>query len=307
MNKKYLALGIFVVITLGLLLWLAQNVGAIGSKKGDTYTVRLEHAAGIVEDNAVKIAGVKVGVVESVDVDHDIAVLTLRMEKEVQLHTDAMALVRAKSLLGEKYLQLDPGTVEAPVLDPGSEIDQVKETFEIDEVLNALQPLLGGDSSIAQSVAPLMERVDGLLAKAEGADGQPPIATREQLTQSVEDVTETIATLRRFVENNEEPMTELVDNANKVLSNPKIPRIISNLDRVASDSADRVPELLDKADSALTNVEMACSVLTMIYKKEYKTNRSEICKARGTTPSSILLLLTFGIRVFSASLIGIIS
>ncbi|HVI02831.1 MAG TPA: MlaD family protein, partial [Enhygromyxa sp.] len=174
MNRKYIFLGVFVVISLGLLLWLAQSIGALGSKHGNRYHVTLDTAAGLVKDNAVKIAGVKVGVIEAVEVDGDQAVLTLLVDPEVELHADTVALVRAKSLLGEKYLQLEPGSNGA-LLGDGDTIADVRSTFEIDEVLNALEPILGGEDSIGAALKPLLARVDGLVAKAAGEDGGEPI------------------------------------------------------------------------------------------------------------------------------------
>src|SRR5687768_2345863 len=122
MNRTHIGLGIFVVGTIGLLVWLAESIGALGGGGGKLYELRLHHAAGLVENNAVKIAGVSVGRIEKVGVDHDIAVLTLRVDREIVLHEDTRAIVRAKSLLGEKYLQLDPGERDAPVLEDGGEI-----------------------------------------------------------------------------------------------------------------------------------------------------------------------------------------
>jgi phospholipid/cholesterol/gamma-HCH transport system substrate-binding protein len=262
MSRKYVFLGVFVIITLGLLLWLAANVGALGQGAGARYTVRLGHAAGLVEDNAVKVAGVKVGVVERVGVDHDTAVLTLRIDKEVELHTDTLAIVRAKSLLGEKYLQLEPGSLDQPLLEDGATIENVHTTFEVDEVLNALQPLLGGESSIAKSIAPLAERIDGLIASAEGEDGQPPLADREELRKSIDDAGKSVQALRRMLEDNEQGVKELIDNSNRVLGDPRIPRIIANLDRVSAVAARDLPELIEKTDRAVTNLERATAELT---------------------------------------------
>lgn len=262
MSRKYVFLGVFVILTLGLLLWLAANVGALGRGGGARYMVRLEHAAGLVEDNAVKVAGVKVGVVERVDVDHATAVLTLRMDKEVELHSDTVAIVRAKSLLGEKYLQLEPGSLDQPMLEDGSTIENVRTTFEVDEVLNALQPLLGGESSIAQSIAPLAERIDGLIASAEGEDGQPPLVDREELRKSIEDAEKSVQVMRRMLEDNEQGMKELIDNSNRVLGDPRIPRIIANLDRVSAVAARDLPGLIEKTDRAVTNLERATAQLT---------------------------------------------
>jgi ABC-type transporter Mla subunit MlaD len=97
MNRNYIALGIFGVVTVGLLFVLASNVGALGGPKGNHYEVRLPHAAGLVDDNAVKIAGVQIGVIHDIRVEHDIAVLDLVVDEDIQLHEDAVAIVRAKS------------------------------------------------------------------------------------------------------------------------------------------------------------------------------------------------------------------
>lgn len=257
MNRKYIFLGAFVVISLGLLLWLAKSIGALGRKPGNHYEVHLDQAAGLVEDNAVKIAGVKVGEVAEVAVEGDGAFLVLRVDEDVEIHEDAVALVRAKSLLGEKYLQIEPGTPGTPLLTDGSEIVNVRTTFEIDQVLNALEPILGGDESIAAVLSPLVGRVDGLLAKAAGEDGGPPIVTREELAKTVDDAQATVTSLKDLVEQNKDDVGLLLDNANALLGDPRIPRIIGNVDRIASVTASRLPGLLDKADSALEKTDNA--------------------------------------------------
>ena len=100
MDRKHIGLGLFVVVTLALLVWLAQSIGAIGGGGGALYTVRLAHAAGLVENNAVKIAGVNVGRIADISVDHDIAVLSLRIDDDIVLHDDARAIVRAMPKCG---------------------------------------------------------------------------------------------------------------------------------------------------------------------------------------------------------------
>jgi phospholipid/cholesterol/gamma-HCH transport system substrate-binding protein len=257
LNRKYIFLGAFVVITLGLLLWLAQNIGALGSPAGNRYHVTLDSAAGIVQDNAVKIAGVKVGTIERVEVKGDEARLTLLVDKKVELHEDALALVRAKSLLGEKYLQLEPGRAELPLLADGAEITKIRNTFEIDEVLNALEPILGGEDSIGAAIKPLLARIDGLVAKAAGDDGGKPIATREELSKMVEDVGGTISSVREVVDQNKAGLHELIANTNKVLGDPRVDRIIGNIDRITATTANRLPSLLEKADRTLGRADSA--------------------------------------------------
>jgi phospholipid/cholesterol/gamma-HCH transport system substrate-binding protein len=257
MNRKYIFLGAFVVITVGLLLWLAQNIGALGRENGKRYQVTLDSAAGLVPDNAVKVAGVKVGVVETVEARNDDAVLTLLLDPEVEVHQDAVAGVRAKSLLGEKYLELRPGSSELPLLDDGAEITNIRSTFEIDEVLNALEPILGGEDSIGAALKPLLGRIDGIMAKATGEDGGAPVVTREEVTASAEDIRATITAIREITEQNKDGLHELIDNTNKLLGDPRVDRIIGNVDRIATTTANRLPGLLDKADRTLGRADSA--------------------------------------------------
>ena len=257
MNRKYIFLGLFVIITVGLLVWLAQSIGALGGKDGTRYVVTLDEAAGLVEDNAVKVAGVKVGTIEHVEARGDDATLTLLLDPAIELHEDAVAGVRAKSLLGEKYLALQPGDPEAPLLADGGEITHVRSTFEIDQVLNALEPILGGDDSIGAALRPLLGRIDGLVAKAAGDDGGPPVVTREELTETVEDVRATISVLREISEQNKDGLGQLIDNGNALLDDPRVDRIIGNVDRITATTANRLPGLLDKADRTLTRADSA--------------------------------------------------
>ncbi len=268
MNRTHIGLGIFVIATVGLLIWLAQSIGAIGGGGGKHYELRLAHAAGLVENNAVKIAGVSVGRIEKVGVDHDIAVLTLRLDGEIVLHEDARAIVRAKSLLGEKYLQLEPGDRDAPAIPDGGAITNVDVPFEIDEVLNALEPILGGDDSIAAALAPLAGQLNDLLADASGKDGKPPIITRAQIDEIVEDFTATSASVRRMTEQNEAGVAELVkdgnllvDNANALLTGPKVTRIVGNVESITTELDQKLPGLLERADKALAEVEKLAALV----------------------------------------------
>jgi phospholipid/cholesterol/gamma-HCH transport system substrate-binding protein len=261
MNRTHIGLGLFVVVTLGLLVWLAQSIGAIGGRGGERYEVRLEHAAGLVENNAVKIAGVSVGKVEAIEVDHDIAVLTLNIDKKIVLHADARAIVRAKSLLGEKYLQLDPGTREAAVLEPGSQIVDVGTHFEVDQVLNALQPLLGGEDSIAAVIGPLAERLAELLDDMSGKNGKPPVITREEIDQMVDDAKASTSAARRMLEDNEEDLRAIVKGTRKLVEDPKLSRTLTHVDSLAATADERLPQLLDRTEAALAKLEKLADIV----------------------------------------------
>lgn len=271
MNRTHIGLGVFVLGTLGLLVWLAQGIGAIGSRSGTRYEVRLEHAAGLVVNNAIKIAGVEVGDIEAVGVDHDVAVLTLRVDDEVVLHDDATAIVRAKSLLGEKYLQLHPGSRDHPVLPPGGLIEKVETHFEIDQVLNALEPVLGGDDSIAAVLGPLAERLAALMDDATGKDGRPPIITRAQIDQLVDDLTVTSATVRRIATDNEQDLRAIVQRSRTLVDDARIDRLLARADHMSETLDERLPSLLERSESALAKLEQLAEIVDESRAKKLRT------------------------------------
>lgn len=261
MNRTHIGLGVFVLGTLGLLIWLAQSIGALGGGGGVRYEVRLDHAAGLVANNAVKVAGVEVGRIEKIGVDHDIAVLTLRVDEEIVLHTDATAIVRAKSLLGEKYLQLAPGERDSPVLEPGGLIERVETHFEVDQVLNALEPLLGGEDSIAGMLGPLAERLAALLDDATGKDGKPPIITRADIDTLVDDVKTTSAAVRRMATENEADIREIVKSTRELTGDRRIPLLLARADSMTATLDERLPQLLDRTEAALAKLEKLADIV----------------------------------------------
>lgn len=266
------------VVSVGLLLYLAQSIGAIGTGGGNKYELRLEFAAGLVENNAVKIAGVSVGRISKIEVEHDIAVLTLQVDEEIVLHDDARAIVRAKSLLGEKYLQVHPGGVDAPVLPPGGEIVHVDAPFEIDQVLNALEPVLGGEDNIAASLAPLAKTLSELLDDAAGKNGDPAIISREEIRGMIDDIKATTASGRRIVETNEEGITTLVTEtnalvkkSNKLIDDARISRTLSRVDSMTKTLDEKLPGLLERSESAIAKLEKMAAIIDDDRAKKIKT------------------------------------
>jgi hypothetical protein len=114
MNTRHLTLGTFVLVTLGAFGWLAMQLG-LGDRGGTHYLVRTPDAAGLVEGNAVRIAGVDVGKVDRIHVEGNVAVIDIRIRKDTTVFADACAAVHIKGMLGEKYLGIDQAAEGTPM------------------------------------------------------------------------------------------------------------------------------------------------------------------------------------------------
>ena len=102
-------LGALILITLSTLVWLSFRLASNAPANAVSYDLILDSALGLYPDNPVTIAGVPVGVVQSVAVEGMMARVKIALRPETLLHRNAKAAVRARSLLGEKYIDLDPG------------------------------------------------------------------------------------------------------------------------------------------------------------------------------------------------------
>ncbi|MGI8760680.1 MAG: MCE family protein [Jatrophihabitantaceae bacterium] len=98
------AIGLVVIV---VLLWASFNASKlplIGS--GTTYTAYFTEAAGLKANDEVRVAGVKVGEVDSVDLAGNKVKVSFKI-KNAFIGSDSTAAIKLKTLLGAKYLSVD--------------------------------------------------------------------------------------------------------------------------------------------------------------------------------------------------------
>ena len=99
---------------------VAVGIGADGGESGYEVRAIFDNVASAVPDEDVKVAGAKVGVIESMDVTHDKkAAVVLRIDDDrfTPFREDAKCSVRPQSLIGEKFVECEPGTSSRPELE----------------------------------------------------------------------------------------------------------------------------------------------------------------------------------------------
>jgi phospholipid/cholesterol/gamma-HCH transport system substrate-binding protein len=103
-ERNPLPIGIAGLATVGLLAVLAFNLQHFSG--GTTYSAAFSEAAGLKSGEEVRIAGVKVGKVESVGLEGDHVKVTFTSGRS--FGTDSRAEIKIKTLLGSHYLALTP-------------------------------------------------------------------------------------------------------------------------------------------------------------------------------------------------------
>lgn len=98
--------GLVVVAVLMVLAFNASSLPLIGG--GDRYSAAFSEAGGLRDGDDVRIAGVKVGDVTGVDLEGSHVRVDFRVTGDVAFGPSTAASVRIKTLLGEKYVALEP-------------------------------------------------------------------------------------------------------------------------------------------------------------------------------------------------------
>ncbi len=146
------------ILFLALVAFLGATAAtaSVTATQGDGQMVMAEFAniGAMTAQAQVKIGGVVVGTTgtPTVDPGRKIALVPMNLEqKALPLHVDATATIRQLSLIGEKYVDLNPGTPAAPILQPGQTLSVKQTSFAQDyqDIVQALNdPTAAGLSSI---------------------------------------------------------------------------------------------------------------------------------------------------------------
>jgi phospholipid/cholesterol/gamma-HCH transport system substrate-binding protein len=135
--------GIFVLVGLVCLGYLAIRLGKLELFGAQGYVVFADFVsvAGLKLGDPVEIAGVRIGKVEGMGLADDRARLRLRVSDEIKLQEDVIASVRARGLIGDKFVLIAPGASDK-IIPPGGKI---RETESPPDIPDLIGKIVGGD------------------------------------------------------------------------------------------------------------------------------------------------------------------
>jgi phospholipid/cholesterol/gamma-HCH transport system substrate-binding protein len=138
-----IVVGLFVLVGIVCLGYLAIKLGKLEVLGNKGYAVHADFptVAGLKRGDPVEIAGVKVGRVEEIGLADDRARLKLRLEDDVEIQEDAIASVRARGLIGDKFVLISPGGSDK-LIPPGG---RIRETESPPDIPDLIGKLVGGD------------------------------------------------------------------------------------------------------------------------------------------------------------------
>ena len=107
-ERNPVVIGAVGLAVIAALLLFAFNIDRVPFLNGTKYTAAISEAGGLKENDEVRIAGVKVGKVTAVELDGDHVRVTFRVNRGTEFGKETSASVRIKTVLGQKFLMLEP-------------------------------------------------------------------------------------------------------------------------------------------------------------------------------------------------------
>jgi len=149
-----LLVGIFAVLGIAAMAFLSLRLGKVELFAPPSYRIYadFDNIAGLKDGADIEIAGVQVGKVVGIALNQERARVTMRLDNGVKVDEDAVAAVRTRGIIGDKYIAISPGAGEKYVADSGT-LRQTESSFVLEDAIGQLisSPSTGGEKGKGQS------------------------------------------------------------------------------------------------------------------------------------------------------------
>ena len=191
-----LKVGIVVLVSILILFYMSFRIGKFGAfrERGYEITVTFANANGLDPRSPVQIAGVEVGKVKKIALDAYKATLTLTIKEGVKVPADSKIIVKAQGLLGDKYIEILPGT-EKKFLAQGDRVNDVIPGIDFNEVFTQI-------NVAAKNFGETMGEFKDILGDRE----------KENIKKSIANIESLSGDFRTFMTDNKGNITRVVNN-----------------------------------------------------------------------------------------------
>ena len=182
--------GLMVVVCVAVLAGLLIRVGNFTFfQHGYTVKTRFHFTEGIKKSSPVRLSGVEVGDIKSIQLlygDETLAEVVMWLRDGVKLHMDSQASVATLGLMGEKYIEIRPGTAASPLAKEGDMISG-KDPVRMEDLIEIGTKVAGDVSQTMKDISKLATDLDGAVQ-----------GNRSKLDNIFENLDETSENFREF-------------------------------------------------------------------------------------------------------------
>jgi len=237
--------GLLVIAGSVVLLYMTFAVGKyeFGEKKGYILEAAFDSVAGLDAKSAVRMAGVKVGVVEKVELEDHRAKVTMRINPEAQIPRGTEAMIKTMGLLGERYVEFVPVKNAKPQPPSPEESSFYKDRERVQATISPsdVDKLINQLSSISDDIKQVTTSLSRVFGTERGAQSMEDI---------LHDLRETTANIKDFSHTLRSDGSELVMRLNE---------LVASLNGVVNENRDNVKVTMENVREASKSAELALS------------------------------------------------
>ncbi len=230
--KTETRVGMLVLVGLGIFFFMTTRIGVFRFDRYNykSQSIYFNDVSGLEKKADVKIAGVKVGWVEHIELlsnNEYQAKATICIRKKYNLYNNACALVRQEGLFGAKFLEIIPGDSLLPLLEADQPLQKPGKTpVSMDEILHQVK-------NITQNVQVVTDSLKKTFGSHQGEQDLKQIF--DNVTISVEKIANISARIDRTLEHNESHINDMIYDIKELARELKtnIPLVGSDIHRIA--------------------------------------------------------------------------
>ncbi|MEQ1722335.1 MAG: MlaD family protein [Pseudobdellovibrio sp.] len=230
--------GVLVVAIGGLIAFMSMQVSDDPSYMGRSKKAwfLLPNAAGLVKGSAIKAAGIPVGVIKEIILQDGQARVEVTVKSDVGLTRSASVAMKSNGILGDKSVEVYPGTVGDAELEDGGQILNVKSGGGLDDVMGQVSELAASLKDVAKN-----------LKEAVSDDG----TNKHVLGRIVLNIEKLTADLSEMTSENKEQIGEIVDQVHD---------ITGTIDELINDESDQGfkktwKKTMARLDNSMKNID----------------------------------------------------
>ncbi|MEW5802416.1 MAG: MlaD family protein [bacterium] len=258
--------GLLVIFALVSLAYLTVKAGNLswGRKKGTVLYTRFTNVRGLDKGAQVRVAGVEAGRVEDIALIDGVPRLTILIFPEVKIRKDAVASIKSQGFMGEKYVELSPGTLNLPYVENEASIRAGDENQDLDQLARQLSDLAGDLKKITEAINETIASPEGKLALKETLENVRLITAQfkdileqnaSKIHTAVDNFQQVSSNLNRMLTKNEARISQIIQDLQGFahVLRQESPTLASNFQSVAQSLNEVIAENRESLHQGLTN------------------------------------------------------
>ena len=227
------------IAVLGVLILRTEKLDLFGKKNSNRFTMDFQQVAGLSPQSQVRVAGVKVGIVEEIKLEQGKARVIIGVPDDLPIYADATAQLSSLGILGEKYVELNQGHATAGPMAENGNIPS-HEGVGLDNLMESL-------AAIGKDV----KSITGALSQSIGGE-----EGRQKLDEIVDNIRVLTGEFRAMAQENHGSINATMANAQALTTElrDRLPRLAQQFEELGRNLNEMVAESKPEMKGMMTDI-----------------------------------------------------